>query len=868
MQEWQKGNIDDLFFEATQVQQRLKSKYGPRAKENLSKRFANLVKAGKVAAAVKLLTEGENGGVLSLDDQTMALLVQKHPAAEKAQPNTLLPGPQEQIHPAIFDAITSEVVMKAALKTKGGSGPSGMDSDEWRRQIGTRKYGQAAEEFRKAIALMARRMCREEIATVAEENLNQTSSLECHLACRLIPLAKPDSGVRPIGVGEVLRRIMGKSIMAVVSSDVQQAAGSIQVCAGQKGGSESAIHAFRTIYEDDDCDAVLLVDASNAFNAVNREAMLHNIGRLCPALYMYAQNCYQPHARLFIMGGREIRSCEGTTQGDPIAMPMYALASIPLLNKISKVLSDSSVDNIHVGSSGRANSQQIPTSNVNKQVAFADDAVGSGKLEKLRAWWDAIVEHGPGFGYNVNASKTWLVVKQQQLQHAKRLFDGSGVNITAAGKKHLGAAIGSTEYKTEFVTTLVAEWIKQIAALSLIAESEPHAAYAAFTKSMRHKYTYFMRTIPDIGPLMLPLEEAIRSKLIPALTEYQIVNDAERDLLSLPVRYGGLGLINPSDVANIEFENSVILTAELTSKITGNSSLIDNENAQRSTKIKREQKYTEKLVLARNGISSGQLKLLEINQMPGASAWLSAMPLVENNFWLSKREFWDAVRLRYKWELKKTPSHCACGEGFDITHALSCPLGGFVILRHNEIRDITAELLAEVCKDVRIEPPLEQLTGETFPNRSANVADEARLDVSATGLWIPYQKAFLDMMVINPSAKRYRSIKQAFTSNENKKKQDYCQRVLEVENGSFSPCIFSINGGMGRECTAVYKRIAQLLCEKREGTSYSECITFIRTKLSFAIVRSALRCIRGSRKLKDRLPIQDHDIHSMMEVCD
>jgi hypothetical protein len=163
------------------------------------------------------------------------------------------------------------------------------------------------------------------------------------------------------------------------------------------------------------------------------------------------------------MGGKEIRSCEGTTQGDPIAMPMYALATIPLLNTTATVLSDLPDD-------------------VNKQVAFADDAVGSGKLKNLRDWWDAIVKHGPGYGYHANASKTWLVVKEKHLQNAIQMFAGSGVKITAAGKKHLGAAIGSAEYKSEFVTLLVEEWTKQIIALAQVAESEPHAAYAAFIR--------------------------------------------------------------------------------------------------------------------------------------------------------------------------------------------------------------------------------------------------------------------------------------------------------------------------------------------------------------------------------------------------
>ena len=77
---------------------------------------------------------------------------------------------------------------------------------------------------------------------------------------------------------------------------------------------------MKMIYNAIETDAVLLVDASNAFNAMNRVAMLHNIGRICPIIYLFALNCYQPHARLFIIGGKEIKSKEGTTQGDPIAM--------------------------------------------------------------------------------------------------------------------------------------------------------------------------------------------------------------------------------------------------------------------------------------------------------------------------------------------------------------------------------------------------------------------------------------------------------------------------------------------------------------------------------------------------------------------
>ena len=95
-------------------------------------------------------------------------------------------------------------------------------------------------------------------------------------ANRLIPQDK-NPGLRPIGVGAVLRRIAGKVIVSYLKEDVIQSVGSLQVCAGQDIGGESLIHAMRTIYEDQSAKVVLLVDASNAFNSISGNAFLHNV---------------------------------------------------------------------------------------------------------------------------------------------------------------------------------------------------------------------------------------------------------------------------------------------------------------------------------------------------------------------------------------------------------------------------------------------------------------------------------------------------------------------------------------------------------------------------------------------------------------
>ena len=88
----------------------------------------------------------------------------------------------------------------------------------------------------------------------------------------------------------------------------------------------------------------------------------------------------------------------------------------------------------------------------------------------------------------------------------------------------------------------------------------------------------------------------------------------------------------------------------------------------------------------------------EANQENGSYNWLTTFPIKENGCDLNKEQFWDALRTRYNWELPRFPSECSCGNKFNLAHALSCKKGGFVSLRHNEIRNITAQLLGEVCK--------------------------------------------------------------------------------------------------------------------------------------------------------------------------
>ena len=245
-----------------------------------------------------------------------------------------------------------------------------------------------------------------------------------------------------------------------------------------------------------------------------------------------------------------------------------------------------------------------------------------------------------------------------------------------------------------------------------------------------------------------------------------------------------------------------------------------------------------------------QTRLNDTNQEKGVSNWLTVLPLAQNGFTLNKEQFWDSIRIRYGWEIKNLPTTCVRGSKFTIDHSMSCKKGGFVTLRHNNIRDITAKILGEVCKDVAIEPVFLPLTGEKMQKKSAKIGDEVGLDVRALGFWVRGQQAFIDVMVFDPNACIYLkiSLQQCYTMNEKEKNRQYNERIMETDHGTFAPLVFSINGGTGRECRTFYSRLAELIAEKI-NISKSIVVSSIRTKLRFTLLRASLICLRGSRSV-------------------
>ena len=240
--------------------------------------------------------------------------------------------------------------------------------------------------------------------------------------------------------------------------DILPVIGDQQLCVSQIAGCEAAIHTLTDIFEKDECEAVLFVDASNAFNSLNRQVALQNIQKIFPLLAPMIINTYRTSSNLF--DGHSITSREGVTQGDPLAMALYAITTIPLIDELKgDVL----------------------------QVWYADDAAGAGKLSPLRAWWDKINDHGPAFGYFPNASKSHILVKTHLLGEAKRAFAGANLQVITCGKEFLVGSIGEKEFQRDYTANSVHEWITNVEALSEIALCHPQAAHTVLTYGLASK---------------------------------------------------------------------------------------------------------------------------------------------------------------------------------------------------------------------------------------------------------------------------------------------------------------------------------------------------------------------------------------------
>ena len=129
-----------------------------------------------------------------------------------------------------------------------------------------------------------------------------------------------------------------------------------------------------------------------------------------------------------------------------------------------------------------------------------------------------------------------------------------------------------------------------------------------------------------------------------------------------------------------------------------------------------------------------------------------------------------------------------------------------------------------------------------------NSSEKARLDVSAVGIWSPMERTFLNVRVVHPNSPSYmgKDVNTIYKLNENEKKRNYNQRIIQVERATFTPLVFSTSGGMAPECTKYHRKIAEKIVMKTKE-DYAQVINHLMMRLLFTLLWSTLIAVRGEQ---------------------
>ena len=185
----------------------------------------------------------------------------------------------------------------------------------------------------------------------------------------------------------------------------------------------------------------------------------------------------------------------------------------------------------------------------------------------------------------------------------------------------------------------VSKWCREIENLAEVAKSQPHAAYSAFIHGQQHKFTYFLRTIAGITSCLEPLDEVINNKFIPTLFGRE-VTESEREVISLPIREGGLGLRNVSLNADRSYRASSQITRLLIQHIIEQSDELPDAPQEyqdkKATLTEQKTFETTRAVSIKSQQTAELQRTLDQFSQPGASSWLGALPIASQGFDLNK----------------------------------------------------------------------------------------------------------------------------------------------------------------------------------------------------------------------------------------
>lgn len=547
------GRIKTVIAESVAIQHALtkKKKLNRKSKKktNWISDVRKQVQEGEINRASRTLAD-EASAVVPPTNEIFQQMSQMFPRAKDG--SELLPVADSNA--TNLTHFNAKDIMNEVVKLQGAGGPSLVDAKVFKRLILNKTFGTLATRIVKAIAAILNRMSLEQMSNQEIEPL---------VAVRMVAIKKPDGTFRPVGIAEIVRLLIAKTIAKAIKREVKEVTGSRQV-AGLQNCCEAAYKALNEMYENS--SAVLILDAEGAFNNISRKGILKSVASNVPDAYQVIRNLYENPIPAHY-NGKKFSIENGTIQGCPLSTSMYDLGINPL-------------------------AKEMETIGIT-QVWMVDDLAVAGEPEELRSWFDKLRVVGPKYGYIINKSKSYILAKQRKVID---VFDGylrAGDIKTAEGTKYLGGAIGTTRFKHQFMTEKISKINEKVTRLTRVAKTSPHAAYHLFTSSVKYEYTYLQRIGMDES-LTSNIEVSCK-RLVEGLVGQKIPNEKTLQQISNPTRYGGLAIntCRWAEETKELFERCEETSKELKQK------LISNDNALPAIQENKEYKRTKEMQLRR-----------------------------------------------------------------------------------------------------------------------------------------------------------------------------------------------------------------------------------------------------------------------------
>ena len=804
------GRISDVIISACKIQDKLKK----RRKLNRNKRKINWVtrartkvQQGEIGQAARALEENETEIVTPTND-SIQKIGEMYPRSKPSSETTPKADPTR----TALTHFTPSQIRKAIQSIQGSGGISQIDAKAYRRIINNKTFKTEGNKIVNALA--------EATNKIAYKYAEEETTMPLR-ALRMIAIKKPDGSLRPIGIGEIPRRIITKVIAWEIKNDVKEATGSIQ-CQGLTGACEAAIEAMNEMYAEG--KSILVLDAEGAFNNLNRGRMLKNVHRQLPEAYQAIRNLYENPTPAY-HGEHKLQIEEGTIQGCALSTAIYDIGISPLVKEMQE--------------------EGI------QQIWMVDDLGVAGNAETLKNWFKTLRKRGPTYGYKPKKGKCYLISKDQNAANIFQKEIKEGLLTQADGTRYLGGPIGAEDFKLNFFKMKAKKLTNKIEKVIKLGKTSPHSAYHLYTRLIKHELTYLQR----IGIKEEQTEDISSSlrRLVEQIIGENIRTEKGLEEISNPLRYGGLDI----NITRLKAETREKrkrckeVTRDLKEKLIAQDPALPPRTSSEDYNKQRE-KDTRTLI--RQQIEGTQdvkerRRREELN-LKCTGNWLTAPPIKARGHYLSKKAFEDAIRIRMGLEPKEIPRICACGQRNNLTHTQNCHRGGYINLRHDSIRDVIHKNASKAFHDTEIEPRLNPVEDHTLPS-GANTTEHARTDIRIKSFLRDFQDTHFDIQVINTQADSHlqHTPMEAMKKAEDNKNRLYKERLQMVENATFIPMIFTTKGARARATSRALNRIATR-CAAKNKEDQKDASKRISTELSFLFLKIELACVRGRRQTR------------------